>query len=154
MKSVEQIEKSLGRMVPAALSRRTSRELDEMIESLAIQDGEVPHGHWRATAGWSAAAAALVIGAFSFWQWGPENPGAGRQTPAAPTSTGIELLSQTDRIGETTDGGLMADDDGGMLRVLRCQVVEEELVFDKQSGITVRVTEPREETVLIPVSNF
>jgi hypothetical protein len=154
MKSVEQIEKSLGRMVPAALSQRTSRELDEMIESLAIQDGEVPRGHWRTTAGWSAAAAALVLGAFSFWQWNPEKPGAGQPTGAASPSTGIELLSQTDRVGKTTDAGLMADDGGGMLRVLRCQVVEEEMVRDKRSGITVRVTEPREETVLIPVSNF
>ncbi len=49
---------------------------------------------------------------------------------------------------------MLADEDGGMLRVLRYRVVEEEVIRDKRSGMLVRLTEPREETVLIPVSNF
>jgi len=71
MKSVEQIEASLERMLPAAPSRRASRQLDEMIDGLAIQAAEKQPGRWRALRGWSAVAAAFAIGVFSTWEWGP-----------------------------------------------------------------------------------
>jgi hypothetical protein len=157
MKPVEQIEASLERMVPVALSQRASRELDEMIDTLAIQtDGKTP-GRWRAFSGWSAVAAALAIGVFSTWKWmpwrtAPPHPDA--QKISMEPKSGVELLKQTNLVGETEDAGMLADSDGGMLRVLRYQVVEEEFIRDKRSGMTVRVTEPREETVLIPVTSF
>ncbi len=157
MKPVEQIETALERMVPVALSQRASGDLDEMIDALAIQAGEKAPGHWRALSGWSAVAAALAIGVFSAWAWGPWHtapPHSARQNDVGKADSEIEFVGLTNRVGEAEDAGMLADEDGGMLRVLRYQVVEEEVVRDKRSGMLVRMTEPREETVLIPVSNF
>ena len=94
---------------------------------------------------------------FSTWEWMPWRaapPHPDVQEISMEPKFGIELLKQTNLVGETEDAGMLADTDGGMLRVLRYQVIEEEFLRDKRSGMTVRVTEPREETVLIPVTSF
>ncbi len=66
----------------------------------------------------------------------------------------LEWVGSSDHVGEPEDAGFLADEDGGVHRLLRCRVVEEEVIRDGRSGTLMRVTGPREELMLVPVSTF
>jgi hypothetical protein len=146
-----------------------------MIDALARQSGQTDAG-WRrfaqgagesaASAGecdrpggrpwvrWGAAAAA-VIGVLGAGLWFSARPGT--QPVAAHSTTPpkvVEFVGLTNQVGEPEDGGIMADEGGGMHRVVRYRVVAEEVVRDPRNGVTVLVTQPSDEIVLIPVSRF
>ena len=151
------VERQLGRLVPVPLSHRAARDLDELIDTLAASRNP----RLRTTTPWRAlaltSAAAVVVGALSGWLAMAARPPARPATDArrpVPAAPGIELVGLTNRLGEAEDGGILADDDGTVHQVLLYHGVEEQLVRDARSGVTVRVTEPREEMVLVPVSSF
>lgn len=161
MKHAEEIERSLKRLAPAALSEEATDSIESMIDSLARPEssgggtpGE-PRPDWRKPAAWMSLAAAVVIGciaAFALIGNDPQ-PLAGDPGSAVPEA-GLEWVGRTDRVEETVDGGLMADDDGRMHRLLRYRVVEEEVIRDGRNGMIMRVTGPRDEMMLVPVSTF
>lgn len=158
MKDIEKLEQSLERMVPVALSRRASGELDETIDALALQSGEGRGNKGRMLVRLGGLAAAVMLGVFAVWDWFPGRAdgvgGSVAAEPAAALALGVELIGQTDHFGEPSDGGLVIGEDGRMHRVLRYEMVGEELLRDARDGSVVRLVEPREEIVLVPVSSF
>ena len=53
-----------------------------------------------------------------------------------------------------TDEGWHEEMDGTTMRAMRLSVVEENSLFDEETGIVMQVTEPREELLLMPTSAF
>ena len=64
------------------------------------------------------------------------------------------VLAETDRVEEMSDAGLFVHAGGSAIRKLRVRVVEESRVRDRETGIELTVTAPRQETYLVPVSTF
>jgi len=64
------------------------------------------------------------------------------------------LISGSDRVESMTDEGWQESQDGSAMRALRLNAVEERSVRDQESGIVVKISEPREEILLIPISSF
>jgi hypothetical protein len=162
MKPAEQIEQSLKRLEPTALSQRASDKIGSMIDSLAASASEVEEADiesithrrgWRGPVAWASIAAAVVLGAVLVWSLGPGDPGPVVKPVPVPVP-GFEWVGRTDQVGELEDGGLMADENGRMHRLVRYQVIEEEVVRDGRSGAVMKVTGPREELMLVPVSTF
>ena len=162
MKPAEQIEESLKRLAPAALSERASESIGSMIDSLATSDADEADEQiesitgrrgWRGPAAWSGIAAAVVIGVVFSWSQRPDEAGPVAQ-PDQMAVPGFEWVGRTDQVGELEDGGLLADESGRVHRMVRYQVIEEEVVRDGRSGAMMRVTGPREELMLVPVSTF
>ena len=154
MKHVESIERALARMVPAPLSRRATGDLDELIETLAAQQepapAAAPFGR-KAAVVTGAAAAVIALAAVAIHAALPERP---PRAAAAPAIDPFEVVAATNRIDEPEEDEWFADEAGGMHRVVRMRVIEEEFVRDRRSGALVTLTEPREELVLVPVSSF
>jgi len=162
MKPAEQIEESLKRLAPTALSQRASESIGSMIDSLAASDADeadeqiesITHRRgWSGPVAWSAIAAAVVLGAVFAWSLRPGDPGPVAK-PDKVTVPGFEWVGRTDHVGELEDGGFMADESGRMHRLVRYRVIEEEVVRDGRSGAMMKVTGPREELMLVPVSTF
>jgi hypothetical protein len=164
MKPAEEIERSLQQLAPAPLSRRATDAIESMLDELAPGEdvagrpGSAPGG-WRRPALWAGLAAAVVLGGLSAPMLlrpaepaggGPVGEAAGEPAPAHS----LEWVGRTDHVEGREDGGLLADENGGMHRLLRYRVVEERVVRDGRSGALMRVTGSREETVLVPVSTF
>jgi hypothetical protein len=53
-----------------------------------------------------------------------------------------------------SDEGWVADPDGSAMQAVRLRMVSEDVVRDEETGYTVTVSEPREEVLLMPVSDF
>lgn len=162
MKPAEQIEESLKRLAPAALSERASESIGSMIDSLATADADeadeqiesiTPRRGWHRPVAWSGIAAAVVLGLVFAWSQRPQDPGPVAQSDGMAVP-GFEWVGRTDHVGELEDGGLLADESGRVHRVVRYQVIEEEVIRDGRSGAMMRVTGPRDELMLVPVSTF
>jgi len=164
MKSVEEMERLLERLAPAPMSEEATGAIESMIDSLAQQDSAAEEDHgaagrtWRrpGVAAWMSLAAAVLLGAFAGALAIRRDP----QPMAVPVAAsddpegGLEWVGRSDQVGEPEDDGFLADEDGGVHRLLRYRVVEEEVVRDGRSGTLMRVTGPREEMMLVPVSTF
>jgi hypothetical protein len=167
MAPVEHIEQVLQRLVPCALSLRATRGIEDCLDSLAAAaDEETPapecaerpaarrrHCGWRFGLGSAAALAAGVLTALWWWP-DPLESGRVAASAEAPQAEELELIREVSRMESAVDEGTLADDDGGMHRVLRYRVVGEAYVRQPRSGDVVRVVEPREEVVLVPVTAF
>ncbi len=162
MKTAEEIERSLEGLAPAALSEEARDSIESMIDSLASENPgrndvrEEPRNGWGRPAAWMSLAAAVAFGAFgvlTLTQPGAEVPG-GQADTGESGDGGLEWVGRSDRVEEPEDGGLLADEDGGMHRLLRYRVIEEELIRDGRNGMVMRVTGPRDEMMLVPVSTF
>jgi hypothetical protein len=77
-----------------------------------------------------------------------------RSIAAADTPPGFVLLGESDRVESMTDEGWHEEADGTTMRAMRLSVVEENSLFDEETGIVMQVSEPREELLLMPVSAF
>lgn len=169
MASVEHVEQVLQRLVPVALSLRATREIEADLDALAARAGPgtaaAPEGSaWRPAAGrrgkaWHfgmGSAAALVAGGLTALWWWPDPLHAFRvERPAAAGEVqDLELIREVNRVESAVDEGTLADESGGMHRILRYRVVGEAYVRQASTGEVVRVVEPREEVVLVPVTAF
>ncbi|QJE98358.1 hypothetical protein [Luteolibacter luteus] len=176
MESLEDIEKALTRLVPSAISEKGQQSLEDLIDGLAVEAGEVPElvaepepeplraapkrRIWSWTGG-IAAAAAAVVAAMVLPQ---VNPGAvsratayqGNITPVSHPATedGILLLGQTERVEAAEPEEWVSEANGVPHRAWRCRVVNEERVQDVKTGYEVTVSRPLEKVVLMPVTAF
>lgn len=157
MQTPDPIETVLARLMPPALSQNCQDDLESMIDELA-GPAELPRvsairhaGRWVLGGGIAAAVGAL----FAVFQFSDE-PQAARSAgvPAVDPPSGLVLLSASDRVESMKDEGWQEDADGTALRALRLNVVEENQVRDEESGMKVRISEPREEVLLVPIREF
>lgn len=157
MPQVESIEEMLARLMPPAISEEGQRSLDSMLDELCGEEVEetvepkLKVARWKiATPAGIAAAAALAV---SFPWFKPI------ETPPAPVAavepvSEMVLMGESGRIEKTTDEGWVADSQGGTMQAVRVRVVEENTLRDRETGIVVHISEPREELLLFPVNAF
>lgn len=169
MASVEHVEKALERLMPVALSMRATRAIEESIDTLAadhpaeaapLADTPPPtgaggrRGSWIRS-GFGAAAAVTAGGLAALWFWPDRlDQWSVAEAPDQAAAENMKLIREVSRVESAVDEGTLADDAGGIHRVLRYRVVGESYVRDGSTGSVVRVVEPREEIVFLPVTAF
>lgn len=155
------IEDALARLMPKAISEESQRSLDAMLDELCGEEEPaatvVPIQQRSVKAGWQilvtaglAACLALIV------TFRSETIERGSLMPVTSTvpQENLVLVSESDRIEKMSDEGWMADPQGGMMQAVRMRVVEENSLRDEETGIVVRISEPRDELLLIPVNHF
>ena len=166
------IEDILARLMPPALSEEGQRGIEAMIDELAGESVPTPQipalaelpvlgvvqSSWprRMAAAGIAAAVAVLAATFAPSSSGPASDSVAAHDLQAQEELPPEfvLVSESDRIESTTDEGWVEDSEGSTMRALRLNVVEENNIRDEETGIVVRVSEPREEILLMPISAF
>ncbi len=160
MKQPESIEDMLSRLMPVAISEAGQRSLDAMLDELAGEEAapEAPVAARRGKSVWIYALPPVGIAAaaaFAFFM--PHGSSVRKEiTSTLPKleAPGIFLLGETDRIETLTDEGWLADPQGAAMQAVRVRVVEENTLRDEKTGIVFRISEPREELILTPVTAF
>ncbi len=158
MQAPDPIETVLARLMPPALSQNCQDGLDSMIDDLAGPDTAPPRvsairrtARWVLGGGIAAGIGALVaVFPFSNNQAVPQRAAVSVVDPPS----GLVLLSASDRVESMIDEGWREDASGAALRAVRLNVVEENQVRDEESGMKVRISEPREEVLLVPIREF
>jgi hypothetical protein len=171
MKSPEEMEKALQRLVPPALSAQAHADVSAMLASLAASASPVaPVAEIspdtkrplpRVIARW-AAAAALVIGAISALVVSQPQTQKLVTTPTdrekpvpAAESDGSPIL--IDRM-LLTDGitveGTMAAADGRVINQVNRRVETRERYRDAKKGYLITISETRDEKVYLPKKGF
>lgn len=159
MQAPDPIETILARLMPPAMSQTAQEDMDAMIDDLAggtVQNViSPPSNHWflrSLIGGGIAAAIGAVIALFPLTPDKP-NPRIALTPPAYPAS-GLVLISGSDRVESMADEGWQESVDGSVMHTLRVKAMEESSVRDEETGIIVKILEPREELLLIPISSF
>lgn len=157
MQAPDPIEIILARLMPPALSQDAQAEIDVMLENLAGPEVanlvEISPVNWLTRCllgGGLAAAVAGLLAALPLIESAPKEP----SVVAVAAPAGFVLVSGSDRIESMTDEGWREDSDGSAMHALRLSAVEENNVRDEQSGMVVRISEPREEILLTPINAF
>lgn len=156
MQTPDSVEAILARLMPPALSDAGQRNIDDMLDQLAVDAPPViagptprPHRGW-----WMGGIAASGILAAWLLPLGIKSGSAPHA--ALPTMAGPEvvLIGESGRIESVTDEGWQEDIDGAAMQAMRLNVVEEDSILDEETGIVMKITEPREEILLMPVNSF
>jgi hypothetical protein len=149
MPETDAIEAALARLMPTAVSPVGQRSIEDELDRLATGH---PATSRRRVPRWGiAAAVAVSLGLLSF-QYAFRSGAA--PTSAAATQGGIEWVGEADRLESMSDEGRVTGMDGSALRAVRLRVVGEHTLRDEATGCTVRISEPRDELLLTPVSSF
>lgn len=143
------VETILARLMPPALSVNGQHEIEAMLDELA---GPFPANRsstrsWRRWIIGGGLAASLAV-AFAIPRL--VTPPA---AVAAPSPEFL-LVGESDRVESMTDEGWREVPDGGTVHAMRVRVVEENSLFDEETGIVMQVSQPREELLLMPISAF
>lgn len=157
MPQAESIEEMLARLMPPAISGEGQRSLDAMLDELCGE--EIPETaeakakvvRWKIAVPAGIAAAAAFAATFPLIK--------SQEAPPAPVAAvkpvpEMVLMGESGRIEKTTDEGWVADSQGGTMQAVRVRVVEENTLRDRETGIVVHISEPREELLLFPVNAF
>jgi hypothetical protein len=151
------IETILSRLMPPALSESGQRGIETMLDELAGSGSanEAPAARprpllWPLIGGIAAAMVALAVISHSFH---PAAPSAVSR-PVAAHPPAFELVGESDRVEAVRDDGWRENPEGSALRAMRLRVIEENSLLDHETGIVMRITEPRDELLLMPVSAF
>lgn len=166
MQTPDSIEAALSRLMPPALSESGQRSIEAMLDELAaaapsaaaMRRRRLRGVGWSIAAGIAAAMAAIVGLAL---QPAPEpaplvaaDPGPAATAVVEDHDPGLVLVSESSRVEQLSDEGLLGNPDGEAMRAVRCRVIDANTFRDEETGIVVQVSEPREETILVPVSIF
>lgn len=153
------VETILARLMPPALSDGAVRDIEAMFDELggSAQEADVvalPPSRQPWPLKWIASgiAAAGVAAALVF----PMKPDV--RPVALDAAAGVQdqfvLVGESERIESTADEGWVENSDGSAMQALRLTVVEENRLVDQETGIEMKISEPREELLLMPVSTF
>lgn len=148
---INEIEAALARLMPPPLSEGGQYDLETLIDELSDGgEGESKvaqrTGLWKFFIGIAAGILALA-GGF----------GITRQAPPkaiAANLPGMVLLSESDRVESIRDEGWSEEMDGAAMHSVRLKMIGENRLMDEETGIVVRVSEPREEIFYTPISAF
>lgn len=145
--------------MPPALSDGAVRDLEAMFDELAGQAPEAEVVEFKpARQPWplkwiaGGIAAAGVAAALVFPMKPAAHPVVQDTTGTAPDQ--FVLVGESERIESTADEGWVENSDGSAMQALRLTVVEENRFVDRETGIEMKISEPREELLLMPVSTF
>jgi len=154
MREIDPIEAALARLMPVAMSDSGERAIHETLDELAAG---LPVNRWQTKREWGIGlgiAAAAILGGFVAWPSlrgsAPAVVAMQEETAASP----VEWVANTDRIESLQDEGRISGTDGDALQAVSVRVVAENTLRDRETGYTLRISEPREELVLMPVTSF
>lgn len=155
MQAPDPIEAALARLMPTAMSAAGQRSIEDMLDGLAAESKVVRSRSFaRPLAGLGIAAAiAALVTLPGLLKTGVEIASS-PQVQADVASLGVHLVEQSERVESMSDEGWVADPDGSAMQAVRLRMVSEDTVRDEETGYTVRVSEPRDEILLMPVSAF
>lgn len=151
----DSIETILARLMPPALSEDCQSELDSLFEDSSDSKSETTSElapkrlRWKILATGMAAALVGLLGHAFFVKSSPNHSFA----ITHQNSYGLVLVGKTDRIESMTDEG-WRDSDGAVMQAVRLNVVAENRLRDEETGILMKISEPREELLLTPISTF
>ncbi len=152
------VETILARLIPPALSVAGQHDINAMLDELAAASAmdhapATAHKRFklRIIAGGLAASGAAAI--LTFFMMVPKSPLLAKIS-ALEALPEFVLVGESDRVESMTDEGWQEDSDGSTMQAMRLSVVEENTLRDNQSGIEMKISEPREEMVLMPISTF
>jgi hypothetical protein len=156
MHDAQSIEAILSRLMPPALSEHGQREIETMLDELAgpaAANESAARSRprlWPLVGGIAAAITALAVISQAF------NPMAPSVIARAviPDDVLFELVGESDRVEAIKEDGWRESPEGSALRATRLRVVEENSLLDRETGIVMQITEPRDELLLMPVSAF
>lgn len=169
MKSPEEMEKALQRLIPPALSERAHADVSSMLASLAASAPAAPE---EAQAGIRLSslrlplsiAAAVAIAAVSVASWSASHGASDKIAavtagPVTPTPSGesetspvlIDRMLVTD--GMTVEGTLTAAD-GSVMNQVNRRVQTRERYRDAKKGYLITISETRDEKVYLPKKGF
>jgi len=162
MQAPDPIEAALARLMPVAFSdsglRAIEESLAELADDLPAQEATTFPGPSTATRKLRflvpSSIAASIAALLALLPGSEPTP---RQTTTAENpspSSGLILVSESERIESMTDEGWLSDPDGSAMQAVRIRTIGENQLRDEETGIEFRVTEPREEILLMPVSSF
>jgi hypothetical protein len=151
MQAPDPIETIMARMMPPALSQDCQSEIEAMIDDLAGPENVVRIS-WltRCVIGGGIAAGIGALCAVFPMIHGSSNSQVA-VTSAAERPSGLVLVSESDRIESVTDEGLRKDSEGSAMHSVRFKAVQENSVRDEETGMVVRISEPREEILMMPM---
>ena len=156
MQTPDSVETILARLMPPALSDAGQRSIEEMLDELATEAPPAiarpaprPRRFWWA--GGLAAAGILAAWLLPFGNTTLHSPVAAAPAEHHPE---VVLIGESGRIESMTDEGWQEDSDGAAMQATRLNVVEEDSILDEETGIVMKIREPREEILLLPVSSF
>lgn len=162
MKSPEEMEKALQRLMPAALSDRAHNNISQMLAGLAA-DAEttaaiVPTAPPRKLRWSIAAAAAIAIASALAWM-NPTDTAQSATTLASTDLTKNQVTSPVliDRMLVTNDAGLdgvITAHDGTVMHQVNRQVITRERYRTEKKGYLITISEYRAEKVLVPKNRF
>jgi hypothetical protein len=156
MHDTHSVEKILSRLMPPALSEAGQRDIEAMLDELAgpavshTSAGPPRPRLWPLVGGIAAAIVALAVVSHSF---NPADPAVNTRTAENETPS-FELVGESDRVEAIRDDGWHESPEGSAMRAMRLRVVEENSLLDHETGIVMRISEPRDELLLMPVSAF
>jgi hypothetical protein len=152
MHDTKTVETILSRLMPPALSADGQHEIEGMLDELAgvpaVNKRPASRRYFPLIVGGMAASIAAAVLIFQM----ATSPS--RVIAAVDNPPGFLLVGESDRVESMTDEGWHEEKDGTTMRAMRLSVVEENSLFDEETGIVMQVTEPREELLLMPVSAF
>lgn len=169
MKSPEEIEKALQRLIPPALSERAQADVSSMLASLAAtasaEAKEVKEVNRLSLLRWPisiAAAVAIVAVSIALWSssfGSSDRIAAVTSNPVAPTTNTdgettpvlIDRMLVTD--GMTVEGTLTAAD-GSVMNQVNRRVQTRERYRDAKKGYLITISETRDEKVYLPKKGF
>lgn len=169
MNSPNDIEKSLQRLMPAALSDSAQRNISQMLANLAddetadhvpeIEQARLQSGIFRGRS-LIAVAAALILAAIPTWiTWrAPLQFDSADTAIKAPVVTNqnseavlIDRMLVTDHLGADQ---IYTKRDGSMIKQINRNVITRERYRTGKNGYLITISESREEKVLIPKNRF
>ena len=150
MQAPDPIETIMARLMPPALSEDCQAGLDGMIDELAGPSNIIGIS-WLSRCligGGIAAGIGALFAVFPMIQKGAPSP------VAVTSPAGFSIVSESERIESVTDEGWREDSEGSAMHTVRFKSVQENNVRDQETGMLVQISEPREEMLMMPVSEF
>lgn len=152
-------------LMPVALSESATNSIHAMLDELAgeemLTDDTANPTHKSMPGPWYAAAAA-VAGLLAISAWFSSSliedlayfSSTGTKPVFEDAAQSMHLVDESTHLAWFEDEGWLDDPDGGAMHAVRMGVIEENRLFDEETGLIVHVTSPREEMLLMPVSTF
>jgi hypothetical protein len=166
MNSPKDIEKSLQRLMPAALSTSAERNISQMLSDLAaspaISEKPCPTALISINRRRILAVAALLVATSPLWiAWKPKinTPSQFALAPAPASSQAqnkrdavlIDRMLVTD---EADDDQFITASDGSILKQINRKVLTRERYRTEKHGYLITISESRAEQVLVPKKRF
>ncbi len=148
---INEIEAALSRLMPPPLSEGGQRDLEALIDELSGGDEDETviaqkSYPWKTFGGIAAGILALA-GGFGITR--QEQP-----ISVVENFPSVVLLSESDRVQSIRDEGWSEDAYGSAMHSVRLRMIEENRLMDEETGIVMRVSEPREEIFYTPITAF